>query len=92
MSEEEESYIREHIDEYDESKLSMNVLSLDFVREFRDRINISTFFNYLYGCYKVRYMLQTLDSKYMKTFHMFLFDYNKDMYLEFINEYIGSYN
>lgn len=57
---EEESYIREHVDEYDVSKLSMNSLSLDFVREFKDKINITTFFNYLYGCYKMQYfMLRT---------------------------------
>lgn len=57
---EEESYIREHIDEYGVSKLSMNSLSLDFVREFKNKINITTFFNYLYGCYKMHYfMLKT---------------------------------
>ena len=89
---EDESYIREHIDEYDESKLSMNVLSLDFVREFKDKINISTFFNYLYGCYKMRYLLQNLKVEDMKTFHVFLFDYNSDMYLEFIREYKGNYD
>lgn len=83
----EEKDIREFINQFDSSKISMNILSLDFVREFRDQININTFFNYLYGCYKIHFLLKNLTSQNLKSFDTFLFDYNKKMYLEFIKEY-----
>ena len=90
----EESDLREVIDQLDSDDLVDEELSLNFLREFKDRINWYAIFKtkYLYYQYDIAMSYEGMDESFikeeMKTFEQFCKDYNEQFYNEYFKERI----
>ena len=89
-----ERTMRQHIDEYGPDELAFFCLdfSLDFLREFQDRLNWLAIFKtkYFYYQYDIAMAYEGMDESFvkeeMKTFEQFCKDYNE----QFFNEYFKN--